>query len=54
VKRDVERILSMGIMEDVTITLQPVGGEANLSSSHFFKQALLSQVPVLLMILCRF
>ncbi|XP_047076562.1 outer envelope protein 80, chloroplastic-like [Lolium rigidum] len=25
VKRDVERILSMGIMEDVTITLQPVG-----------------------------
>jgi hypothetical protein len=39
VKRDVETVLSMGIMEDVTITLQPVGGEANLSSSHFLKQA---------------
>ncbi|KAM3227957.1 hypothetical protein ACQJBY_059604 [Aegilops geniculata] len=30
VKRDVETILTMGIMEDVTIIPQPVGGEANL------------------------
>jgi hypothetical protein len=35
VKRDVETILTMGIMEDVTIIPQPVGGEANLFSSRF-------------------
>ena len=34
-KRDVETILTMGIMEDVTIIPQPVGGEANLFNSHF-------------------
>ena len=39
-KRDVETILTMGIMEDVTIIPQPVGGEANLLSSHFINVGL--------------
>jgi hypothetical protein len=37
VKRDVETILTMGIMEDVTIIPQPVGGEAIFKFYHCFE-----------------
>ena len=30
-KRDVDTVLTMGIMEDVSIIPQPAGGELNLS-----------------------
>lgn len=55
-KRDVETILTMGIMEDVTIIPQPVGGNVNLlvqSVSESWYLHLLAHV-FLLMIFCRF